>query len=75
MKENYPEKVVLELSGFEADHLEQLLYNRANDVFEPSFEETKRIYYRLRAMRKPETRGGKTRRGRRSNLYTHQGEG
>ena len=64
MRENYPEKVILELSGFEADHLEQLLYNRANDVFEPSFQETKIIYYRLRDFRSGKATMNKA-RGRR----------
>ena len=57
MRGKYPEKVILELSAFEANHLEQLLYNRANDVFEPSFEETQRLYYRLRNMRAQDEKG------------------
>ena len=64
MSECYPEKVILELSAHEAEHLEQLLYNRANDVFEPSFKETKRIYYRLRDFRSAKATMNKA-RGRR----------
>lgn len=47
----YPDTVTLELSGFEAEHLECLLYNRANDVMEPPHDVTRRLYYRLRAMK------------------------
>ena len=47
----YPDTVTLELSEFEAEHLECLLYNRANDVMEPPHDVTQRLYYRLRAMK------------------------
>ena len=40
----YPDTVTLELSEFEAEHLECLLYNRANDVIEPPHDVTKRLY-------------------------------